>query len=82
MACKGTCNNFTVLGIAIRDWNYDPDLMRCSTCDIIIHRDNWVITKASRTICPCCRLQLKANSRGKRARERRQEEYWKKIEAR
>jgi len=82
MACKGICDNYAVLGIALRDWNYDPDLMRCSTCDVIIHRDNWIITQARRIICPCCRLQLKANSRGKIARERRQKEYWNKIEAR
>jgi len=80
MACKGICDPFDVKGIAIRDWNYDEDLRRCTTCNIIIHRKNWVITKSGRATCPCCRLQLKANSRGKIARTRRQEDYWKKIE--
>lgn len=81
MACKGMCNTFEIKGIAIRDWNYDPDLKRCTTCDVIIHRDNWIITEKRRTLCPCCGYQLKTNSRGKKARERRQEEYWNKVEA-
>ncbi len=81
MACKGVCDDYAIKGVAIRDWNYDPDLRRCTTCDVIIHRKNWVITVGDRTVCPCCKLQLKANSRGKRARQRRQEDYWKKVEA-
>lgn len=81
MACKGICDPYDVKGIAIRDWNYDPDLRRCTTCDVIIHKKDWVMTKTGRSTCPCCKLQLKANSRGKRARERRQVDYWKKIEA-
>ena len=80
MACKGICDPYDVKGIAIRDWNYDPELRRCTTCNVIIHKKNWVITEAGRATCPCCKLQLKANSRGKRARQRRQEDYWKKIE--
>ena len=82
MACKGVCDQYSVLGIAVRDWNYDPDLMRCSTCDVIIHRKDWVFTQLGRKICPCCKLQLKNNSRGKRARERRQNDFLKKLEAR
>jgi len=81
MACRGICDDYAVKGVANRDWNYDPELKRCTTCNIIIHKKNWVITKAERTVCPCCKLQLKGNSRGKRARERRQEDYWKKVEA-
>lgn len=81
MACKGfICKQIAVLGVAIRDWNDDPDLMRCSTCDIIVHKKDWVVTKIERKVCPCCKLQLKANSRGKRAREKRAENYWKKNE--
>lgn len=67
-------------GIAVRDWDNDPDLMRCSTCNIIVHRDNWVTTKIGRRTCPCCRLQLKANSRGKTARENRRKAFMNKVE--
>ena len=81
MACKGVCNNYAILGIAIRDWNDDPNLMRCSTCDVIIERKDWVITEIGRKICPCCKLQLKGNSRGKRAREKRQALFLTKLEA-
>ena len=81
MACKGVCNNIAVLGIAVRDWDGLPDLMRCSTCNVIVHRKNWIITGLGRKICPCCRLQLKANSRGKRAREKRQKLFLQKYEA-
>ncbi len=80
MACRGICHNYAVLGIAMRDWDEDIDLRRCSTCDIIIHRKDWVITKNDRKICPCCKLQLKTNSRGKRAREKRALKYWNKVE--
>jgi len=80
MACSGICGKFALDGIVARGWNQDPDLRRCSTCGIIIHRDNWIIRKDGRAICPCCKLQLKTNSRTKKARERRQEQYWKKIE--
>ncbi len=81
MACKGVCDQYSVLGIAIRDWNDDPELMRCSTCNVIIHKKNWVFTEIGRKICPCCKLQLKANSRGKRAREKRQAEFLAKVQA-
>jgi len=80
MACRGICDNYAVLGIAMRDWDKEIDLRRCSTCDIIIHRKDWVISKLDRKICPCCKLQLKTNSRGKRAREKRSQLYWKKVE--
>ena len=81
MVCKGNCKKIGITGIALRDWNDDPDLRRCSTCGVIIHRDNWLITKIGRTVCPCCKLQLKANSRGKRAREKRQQKFLNKVEA-
>lgn len=79
MACRGICNDYSIGGIALRDWNNDPDLRRCTTCNIIIHKDNWVTTKIGRKTCPCCKLQLKANSRGKRAREKRQMEFLNKV---
>lgn len=81
MACRGICANYEILGIAMRDWDTEIDLRRCTTCDIIIHRKDWVISKSDRKICPCCKLQLKTNSRGKRAREKRAQLYWKKVEA-
>lgn len=81
MACKGICKKYSIDGIAVRDWDKDKDLMRCSTCDIIIHRENWVVTQLGRKTCPCCKLQLKGNSRGKIARQNRRKAFLDKIEA-
>ncbi len=81
MACKGICNQYSVKGIAIRDWNYDPNLMRCSLCDVIINEKDWIRRDSGKLCCPCCGMQLKRNSRGKRAREKRQLEFLQKIEA-
>lgn len=55
--------------------------MRCSLCDVIIHKDNWVKRESGRITCPCCGMQLKRNSTGKRAREKRQQDHFQKINA-
>jgi len=82
MTCRGICNQFSVMGIAIRDWNYDPNLMRCSLCNVIIHEKDWLRRESGKICCKCCGMQLKRNSRGKRARQKRQQDFIAKIEAR
>jgi len=81
VACKGICDQFRVINVDVRYWTYKPELMRCSLCDIIIHQDNWVRRDSGRITCPCCGMQLKRNSTGKKAREKRQEDHFQKVDA-
>lgn len=62
------------------NWSEDPDLKRCSLCNIIVHRDDWIDRKSGKKGCPCCGAQLKTNSTGKKARERRREKIYAKVE--
>lgn len=75
MACKSICHLYQVKGIAVRDWNTDPDLMRCSTCGIVIHRKHWIISETKRITCVCCGHLLSGKSGGKVAREKRWNDY-------
>lgn len=79
VACRGICDQFKMINVDVRYWTYKPELMRCSLCDIIIHQDNWVKRDSGRITCPCCGMQLKRNSTGKRAREKRQQDFIAKV---
>lgn len=79
VACRGICDQFKMINVDVRYWTYKAELMRCSLCDIIIHQDNWVKRDSGRITCPCCGMQLKRNSTGKRAREKRQQDFVTKV---
>ena len=80
MTCRGICNTFEVRGLETRDWNDNPDLRRCSTCMIIIHRKDWVVSETGRVTCKCCKMQLSTKSSGKKARQKRHTDFIKKLE--
>jgi len=79
VACRGICDQFKMINVDVRYWTYKAELMRCSLCDIIIHQDNWIKRDSGRITCPCCGMQLKRNSTGKRAREKRQQDFVTKV---
>lgn len=79
MACRGICDQFRIENVDVRYWTYKPELMRCSLCDIILHKSNWIRRESRRITCPCCGMQLKRNSTGKRAREKRQKDFYEKV---
>jgi hypothetical protein len=75
VTCKSICNRYAVKGIAVRDWNTDPNLMRCSTCGEVFHRKDWVISEKFKIKCICCGHLLSGKSGGKVAREKRWNDF-------
>lgn len=75
MTCKSICHRYAIKGIAVRDWNTDPDLMRCSTCGEVFHRKDWIVSEKNKIKCICCGHLLSGKSGGKVAREKRWNDY-------
>jgi len=74
MGCNNLCIRYEADKIN-RSLDERPNVRRCAECEVLIPKEFWEYTKGGRVRCPCCHYQLRINSRGKKARQKRQDEY-------
>lgn len=75
MGCNNLCHRYEADKMTNRSLKDRPNVRLCITCEKLIPSEFWFHTKNGRIRCPCCKNQLRTNSRSKKAREDRQEEY-------